>query len=172
MATQSLGATAPNVLPHPAFGCAPVANPRLRGRKKGVASLAVARRKQLMQQAAAKAADPQAFILPPVVPGHFHFPRALLRQPHFCRLGDGRWQNPPLNFAMLGAPQFVSPLGALLDQLEAEGHDVGGARVEWLAFREAAAQLDQRINELGKNLYGLTWWRPTQAAALYEQGRI
>lgn len=101
-------------------------------------------------------------------PSRYHYPAALLKQPYFCRLGDGRWLPPPLSLHMLTHPEFVSPLGALLDQLEADGHDVSGARIEWRAFREAAGQVEAALSALATQANGISYANPACATAMYE----
>jgi hypothetical protein len=80
--------------------------------------------------------------------GRYHYPKSLLSQEYFCRGGDGTWHKPRFTLRTLGNENFNSPIGALLDQLESEGHNVKGARVEWLAFRDLAKQYDDLIFNL------------------------
>lgn len=81
-------------------------------------------------------------------PSRYHYPAALLKQPYFCLGGNGRWFPPSLSLHMLAHREFVSPMGELLDQLEADGHDVSGARIEWRAFREVAGQVEVALKAL------------------------
>ncbi|MBA4178593.1 MAG: hypothetical protein C0505_18840 [Leptothrix sp. (in: Bacteria)] len=46
-------------------------------------------------------------------------------------------------------PEFVSPIKALLDQLEREGHDVTGALIEWMTYREQVAKLCADFERIG-----------------------
>jgi hypothetical protein len=101
-------------------------------------------------------------------PSRYHYPASLLKQAYFCRLGNGSWTPPPLSLHMLTHPEFVSPLGALLDQLEADGHDVAGARIEWRAFRELAGQMEGALSALAIQAKAITDSRPACAAAMYE----
>ena len=93
----------------------------------------------------------------------YHYPKSLLVQEYFCRFGDGTWHDPAFSLSMLGNENFVSPTGALLDQLEADGHDVKGARIEWLAFRDLA----KHYHGVFQNLY-LDRHSSTVAAHLYK----
>jgi hypothetical protein len=70
----------------------------------------------------------------------YHYPKSLLIQEYFCNYGAMRdkWHDLEFSLGTLGDENFVSPMGALLDQLEREGHNVKGARCEWLAFRDLA----------------------------------
>lgn len=69
---------------------------------------------------------------------------------------------------MLVDPEFVSPMGALLEQLEADGHDVSGARIEWRAFREMAGQMKAALSALAIQAQRISESRPACAAAMYE----
>lgn len=101
-------------------------------------------------------------------PSRYHYPANLLKQAYFCRLGNGSWTPPPLSLAMLANPEFVSPLGALLEQLEADGHDVAGARIEWRAFRELARQMEAALSALAIQARAISDSRLACAAAMYE----
>ena len=103
--------------------------------------------------------------------GCYYYPKALLRQAYFCRGGNGVWHDPGLSLDMVSSPEFVSPIGALLDQLEAEGHDVTGARIEWMTYREQVGKLCadfQRIGfEFGMTFAGLCRTHSLLAHAMY-----
>ena len=95
----------------------------------------------------------------------YHFPKILLRQTYFCRShgGHGEWSDPVFSFRMLGNKEFISQIGELLDQLEADGHHVKGPRIEWLAYRDLAIHYSKMFEGL--------WLRPpesTVAAHLYQ----
>jgi hypothetical protein len=65
--------------------------------------------------------------------------------------GLGEWSAPKLSVLHLSYKGFVSPLDALLSQLQSEGHDVSGARLEYEAMRKAVGRLtdlDQHITRL------------------------
>lgn len=81
--------------------------------------------------------------------GRYHYPKALLRQAYFCLGGTGIWREPELSLDMVSNPQFVSPLVALLSQLESEGHDVAGARIELMTYREQVAKLCDDFERIG-----------------------
>lgn len=81
--------------------------------------------------------------------GHYFYPKALLRQPYFCLGGTGIWHEPDLSLAMVSNPKFQSPLKALLDQLEQEGHDVTGARIELTTYQEQSAKLCEDFQRIG-----------------------
>lgn len=81
--------------------------------------------------------------------GCYHYPKSLLRQAYFCRGGNGVWHDPRLSLDMVSSAEFASPLGALLDQLEAEGHDVAGARIEWMTYREQVGKLCADFERIG-----------------------
>lgn len=78
----------------------------------------------------------------------YHYPKSLLVQSYFDRDGLGQWHEPDFTLSRLGNENFKSPLCALLDQLESEGHDVQGARVEFLAFRDLAKQYTDMFFDL------------------------
>ena len=78
----------------------------------------------------------------------YDYPKSLLTQEYFDRSGDGTWHEPRFNYQVLGDKKFASPLGALLDQMEAEGHNVTGARIEWLAFRDLARYYSDLFREM------------------------
>lgn len=105
---------------------------------------------------------------PKAQPSRYHYPASLLKQAYFCRLGNGSWTPPPLSLEVLAHPEFVSPLGALLDQLEADGHDVAGARIEWRAFREIARKMEAALNALTIQAKSISRARAACAVALYE----
>lgn len=100
---------------------------------------------------------------------HYHYPKSMLRQAHFCRNSYGDWMKPSLSLAMLSNPKFVSPIGRLLDQLEAEGHDVSGARIEWRAFRELSGTLSERVRGAFGQFLGISDASPPLAGALYDK---
>lgn len=81
--------------------------------------------------------------------GRYYYPKALLRQAYFCRGGNGVWSDPRLTLDMVSSAEFESPLKALLDQLEAEGHDVSGARIEWMTYREQVGKLCADFERIG-----------------------
>jgi len=81
--------------------------------------------------------------------GCYHYPKSMLQQAFFSRGGDGVWHEPSLSLDMVSAAEFKSPIGALLDQLASEGHDVTGARVEWLAYREQVSKLCDDVEQAG-----------------------
>ena len=143
-------ASPPQVLKHPAFGQPPVTNIRAPGRKEGTASLQAARYKRWLAQQPAADPEPSPVAAPPRLPGVYCYPKSMLTQAYFCRGGTGVWHAPSMSLNMLVNERFVSPVGALLDQLEAEGHNVSGARVEWLAFRELARGLDGEVEALSQ----------------------
>ena len=88
-------------------------------------------------------------VYPPIVQqGRFHYPKELLLQHYMYRGGNGVWQTPGLKANELISENFISPMEALLQQLQREGHDVSAAKLEWLALREAASYL----NDLGMKL--------------------
>lgn len=101
-------------------------------------------------------------------PSRYHYPASLLKQAHFCRYGDGTWAPPPLSLDMLACPEFVSPLGALLEQLDADGHDVAGALIEWRAFRELARQMEAELSALASQANRIRHARAACAVAMYE----
>lgn len=101
-------------------------------------------------------------------PSRYHYPASLLKQAYFCRCGNGTWQPPDLSLGMLTHPEFVSPLGALLEQLDADGHDVAGARIEWRAFRELAGQMEAALSALASQANGIRNARAACAVAMYE----
>ena len=114
--------------------------------------------------------DAHLSAVPQPRPGVYCYPTSMLHQERLCRGGDGTWHAPSMTMYMLGDERFVSPLGALLDQLEAEGHDVSGARAEWLAFREhARAQQDDYV-ELMRQVTLISGRRPAEAAKLIAKG--
>lgn len=157
----------PGVLKHPAFGQPPVENGRWRGRKKNTVSLSCARRdrdyKAREESRHPASPAPGDVEFPKQIPGKFNYPKALLMQAYYCRNGDGTWHAPKLNFMMLAHGRFRSPLMALLDQLKAEGHDVEGARIELMAFRELAGNLEANVEEIIKQVYRLELHVPLQA---------
>lgn len=159
-----------NVLHHPSFGHAPVKNIKAPGRKKGTASLHAARYKRWMKEQQPANPEPQSVQLPKPEQGKFFYPKAMLSQAYFCLGGTGIWSKPTLDLSMLAHKRFVSPMGALLDQLEAEGHNVGGARAEWLAFRELAAAIDGDVFDILSQVGRLTRRRPIAATAFYDDG--
>lgn len=163
-------ASGAQVLKHPAFGQPPVQNIRAPGRKKGTASLQAARYKRWLAQQPAAEPDPFPVDIPPRLPGVYCYPKSMLTQAYFCRGGTGVWDAPCMSLGMLVNERFVSPMGALLDQLEAEGHNVSGARAEWLAFRELARGLDGEVEALSRQLTRLQHKRPVAAAMLIEDG--
>lgn len=101
-------------------------------------------------------------------PSRYHYPACLLKQAYFCRGGDGRWMPPPLSLDMLIHPEFVSPMGALLEQLEADGHDVAGARIEWRAFREMAGKMEAALSALAFQAKDISKAKIACATAMYE----
>lgn len=167
-ATDPAGGT--QVLKHPAFGRPPVKNIRAPGRKKGTASLQAARYKRWLAQQPAAAPEPFPVAIPPRLPGVYCYPKTMLTQAYFCRSGTGVWHAPSMSLDMLVNERFVSPMGALLDQLEAEGHNVSGARAEWLAFRELARGLNTDVEALSLQMLRLQHKRPLAAAMLIEDG--
>jgi hypothetical protein len=135
--------TSDNVIHHPAFGGPPVKNPKTRGRPKGTISLRSERRhkeaaKTMLQKSPY---HPSVGSPAPPQPGHFHYPKELLLQRYLCLQG-GVWKTPVLSPLELASEKFRSPLGDLLKQLESEGHDVSGARIEYEALRESGARID------------------------------
>jgi hypothetical protein len=46
-----------------------------------------------------------------------------------------------MRLSTLADEGFISPMKALLGQLETEGHDVSAAKLEWLALRDASRYL-------------------------------
>jgi hypothetical protein len=96
--------------------------------------------------------------------GKFAYPASMLLQAYFCLGGNGVWQQPCLDLGMLTDEKFISPMGALLDQLESEGHDVGGARAEWMAFRELSSSLRTSTKQLVELGYELQQRRPVLAS--------
>lgn len=163
-------ASTPQVLKHPAFGQPPVKNIRAPGRKKGTASLQAARYKRWLAQQPAAEPEPFPVAIPPRLPGVYCYPKTMLTQAYFCLGGTGVWHAPSMSLNMLVNERFVSPMGALLDQLEAEGHNVSGARAEWLAFRELARGLDGEVDALSRQVMRLQHKRPLAAAMLIEDG--
>jgi hypothetical protein len=105
----------------------------------------------------------------PNVHHHYHYPKSMLRQAYFCRNSYGDWMKPSLSLAMLSNPKFVSPIGLLLDQLEDEGHDVSGARIEWRAFRELSGTLSERVRGAFGQFLGISDTSPPLASALYDK---
>lgn len=132
----------------PTSAPAPVLNIKARGHKKGTISFSKERQKRLVAKLEVNTLEPEMVELPPVIEGKFFYPAKMLWQAYFCRNGYGQWFEPKMDLHMLTAAKFVSPMGALLDQLEAEGHDVGGARAEWLAFRELTGALEEQTEAL------------------------
>lgn len=163
-------ASAPQVLKHPAFGQPPVKNIKTPGRKKGTVSLQSERYKRWLAQQPAADRDPEFVSLPPRQHGMYFYPKAMLSQAYFCQGGTGIWQAPSMSLNMLVNERFVSPMGALLDQLEAEGHNVSGARAEWLAFRELAKGLDGEVEALSQQVMRLKLKRPLATSMLIEDG--
>lgn len=108
---------------------------------------------------------------PPVKAGKFNYPKSMLKQAYFCKGGDGTWYLPGLHLRMLVHEDFVSPIGALLDQLEREGHDIGGARGEWLAFRELAKGLESQIKTLERLALEMENHRPVLTQAFLQNGK-
>lgn len=104
----------------------------------------------------AKKREPTSVGQQGVIHGKYCYPKSMLVQEYFCRYGDGTWGKPIFRLRMLGCEEFKSPLGALLNQLESEGHDVKGARVEWLAFRDLAKRYNDLFLELGTGGYEST----------------
>lgn len=101
--------------------------------------------------------------------GRYHYPKSMLRQAYFCRNGNGDWYKPTLSLSMLSSKEFTSPIGQLLDQLEAEGHDVSGARIEWCAFRESAATLSERVKGAFGQFFGISDASAPLSMALYDK---
>jgi hypothetical protein len=95
----------------------------------------------------------------------YNYPKIHLRQSYFCRShgGHGEWHDPVFSFRMLGCKNFVSQIGALLDELEADGHHVKGPRIEWLALRDLA----HHYQELFFNM-AITPIESTVASHLYQ----
>lgn len=85
--------------------------------------------------------------------GRYHYPKSLLRQAYFCLNGNGVWLEPRLSLSMVSNPKFKSPIDALLAQLEAEGHDVSGARIEWATYREQAGRLCEDFQHLANEIH-------------------
>jgi hypothetical protein len=159
-----------NVFKHPGFGADPVQNIRAPGRKKGTASLQAARYKRWLADQPTAHPEPQEVRLPPTVKGRYYYPKAMLTQAYFCRVGTGIWHKPTMHLSMLVNENFVSPIGKLLDQLEAEGHKVSGARAEWLAFRELAKGLEADVEVLSRQVMHFMRKSPVSAALLIEDG--
>lgn len=101
--------------------------------------------------------------------GRYYYPKSMLRQAYFCRNSYGDWLKPRLSLSVLSHPKFVSPIGLLLDQLEAEGHDVSGARIEWRAFRESSATLSERVRGAFGQFLGISDHTPPLTTALYDK---
>jgi len=161
---------ASKVLQHPAFGQPAVENIKAPGRKKGTVSLQAARYKRWLAQQPPADPEPNPVVIPPRKPGVFCYPKSMLTQAYFCRGGNGVWQTPSMSLYMLVDEKFVSPMGALLSQLESEGHNVSGARAEWLAFREIAKGLGDDVEALSRQVMRLQFKRPVAAAMLIEDG--
>lgn len=89
-------------------------------------------------------------VLPPVEKGRFHYPKELLLQKYICQNSYG-WMVPSLCPGALGNGKdnkFVSPLNQLLEQLEAEGHEIAGARLELAALREIVTAYEDAAKKL------------------------
>lgn len=135
-----------NIIAPPVFAGPIVKNPKTRGRPKGTLSFAIAARRRVSEQQA-KEARPKKWPWPPEVKlpkperGRFQYPCQLLIQTHFCKGGDGCWHKPRLAAWELVDEEFISPLSYLLEQLAQEGHDVLGAKMEYLALRDGIQKL-------------------------------
>jgi hypothetical protein len=79
----------------------------------------------------APAASPGIKALPSA---RYHYPRSLLNQQYFVSPKSG---TATLDLGMLCAPEFVSPLLALMNQMRSEGHDITAAFDEAQALRTA-----------------------------------
>lgn len=75
----------------------------------------------------------------------YNYPRHLLEQPYF----KTAHRTASLSISMLSnTEKFISPLFGLLNQLQAEGHDVEGAWDEAMAMREAIIKADETLKEI------------------------
>lgn len=75
----------------------------------------------------------------------YNYPRHLLEQPYF----KTAHRTASLSISMLSnTEKFISPLFRLLNQLQAEGHDVEGAWDEAMAMREAIIKADETLKEI------------------------
>lgn len=78
--------------------------------------------------------------------GRYHYPRALLDQPHFVWPKSGE---AVLSLMMLAdTTHFTSLLFALLNQLRSEGHEVSAPLAEATALREAVRHADKVLNDI------------------------
>ncbi|OZI31760.1 hypothetical protein CAL29_28230 [Bordetella genomosp. 10] len=153
----------------PTAAAAPVVNPRTPGRRpKSIASLQAAR---AARQDQALPDEVRTVEPPPVVKGKFNYPKSLLRQAYFCQGGNGTWRTPDMHLRMLVSDKFLSPLGALLDQMEQEGHNVSGARAEWMAFRELAKGLECKIVALEQFVSNMRFADSPLVTAFLQHGR-
>lgn len=139
----------------PTAANAPIKNPRTRGPKKGTASFMVAkRRRDAAQPAMAEEQSPympeSVERVPEVIAGKFNYPTLLLWQRYFSLGGTGARYLPTLNASMLVNEKFISPLGSLLKQLIAEGHDVQGALLEYEALRESTGKFADLHTQIQK----------------------
>ena len=142
-----------NVIRPASFAAQPVTNPKTRGRPKGTTSLGVERRRRSAVETQKSPYHPSVAIRP-IEKGRFHYPKELLLQEGTCRNSYG-WMLPGLSPSTLGnqradksSSKFISPLNQLLEQLEAEGHDVEGARLELSAMREVITAYDDISRQL------------------------
>lgn len=106
---------------------------------------------KVFEQAIAKASRGHApKALPPptraIPPARYHYPRALLDQPHFVTPVTGKATLKPAMLA--NTEHFISPLLALLNQLRSEGHDVSGPLDEAVALRNALRIADTALEEI------------------------
>ncbi|HEX7687705.1 MAG TPA: hypothetical protein VF453_08360 [Burkholderiaceae bacterium] len=159
-----------DLLKHPASDGPRVENIRAPGRKKGTVSLRTERFKRCAAAQPPAEPTPDEVRLPPIEAGKFFYPKSMLTQAYFCRGGTGIWSSPSMSLGMLVNERFVSPMGALLEQLEAEGHNVAGARAEWLAFRELAKGLKGDFDALSQQVMRIQMRRPLATAMLLEDG--
>lgn len=130
-------------------GTAPVKNPKTRGRPKGTISLNAERRRRdaRMEHQAESPYHPSVKVSPPER-GQFHYPKELLLQT--CFKNNYGWLPPTLSSGIILCDRYISSMGLLLKQLEAEGHDVTAPKLEWLALLETAKYVEQ----LWKDLFG------------------
>ena len=77
----------------------------------------------------------------------YHYPRELLEQEHFITSRDG-FNAASLALSMFANGKYHAANPDLYDELERNGHDVSGCRVEYEAMRENIVSADKFLEEM------------------------